>query len=147
MGLTDTLQDDLKAAMKSGDTVARNTLRMALAALKNRRIEVGRDLDDGEGLAVLQKEVKKRHDSAEQYAAAKRQELADNELAEIGVLERYLPAALSEQEVERIVDETIASLGVSSKQDMGQVMKAVMAAHKGQVDGKLVQRLASAKLG
>lgn len=142
MTLTEKLQDDLKTAMKSGETLTRDSLRMVLAAIKNKRIETGKDLEEGEELAVLQKEVKKRQDSAEQYTAASRPELAEIELAEIAVLKGYLPAALSEDEVASIVRETIASLGLTSKKDMGQVMKTVMAAHKGKVDGKLVQRFA-----
>lgn len=142
MALFDQLQEDLKVAMKSGDTIARQCLRMAISALKNRRIETGQDLEEAESLAVLQKEVKKRQDSAEQYTKAGRSELAETELAEIEVLKRYLPKGLSEEEVQTIVRETIENLGVTSKKDMGQVMKAVMAAHKGRVDGKLVQRFA-----
>ena len=147
MSLQAKLQEDLKVAMKSGDTVARETLRMAIAALKNKRIETGEDLAESDELQVLQKEVKKRQDSAEQYANANRPELAESEQAEMVVLQRYLPKALSEDEVRSIVQATITELGVSSKKEMGQVMKAVMAAHKGKVDGKLVQRLAGALLG
>ena len=147
MAMLDTLQSDLKDAMKAGDVVARQTLRMAIAAIKNRRIDSGEDLSEAEELAVLQKEVKKRQDSAEQYKAAGRDELAETELAEIVVLERYLPAQLSEDDVHTIVRETIESLGLTSKKEMGQVMKAVMAEHKGRIDGKLVQRLAGELLG
>ncbi len=147
MSLQAKLQEDLKVAMKSGDTVARETLRMAIAALKNKRIETGEDLAESDELQVLQKEVKKRQDSAEQYANANRPELAESEQAEMVVLQRYLPKALSEDEVRSIVQATITELGVSSKKEMGQVMKAVMAAHKGKVDGKLVQRLAGELLG
>jgi uncharacterized protein YqeY len=141
------LQEDLKVAMKSGEVVTRDTLRLALAALKNRRIETGEDLSEGDELAVLSKEVKKRHDSAEQYEAASRPELAASERAEIEVLQRYLPQQLNEDETRTIVREVIESLGLSSKKEMGQVMKAVMAEHKGKIDGKLVQRIASELLG
>ena len=142
MPLNAKLQEDLKVAMKSGDAIARQSIRMAIASLKNKRIELGREPDEGEELAVLQKEVKKRQDSAAQYAAANRPELAEIETAEIAVLQRYLPAALTEDDVRTIVRETIAELGVGSKKDIGQVMKAILSAHRGRVDGRLVQRFA-----
>jgi len=147
LSLQDTLQGDLKQAMREGDATARETLRMVLSALKNRRIELGRDLDEAEELAVLSKQVKTRQDSAEQYDAAGRAELAQRERDEIAVVQRYLPEELSEERTREIVAETIASLGVDSKAAMGQVMKAVMAEHRGKVNGKLVQRLAGELLG
>jgi len=142
VAILETLQDDLKTAMKSGDTVARAAIRMAMTAIKNRRIELGEDLSEAEELVIVQKEVKKRQDSVEQYTSAGRDELAANEEAEIVVLSRYLPEQLGEDDVHTIVRETIDSLGLTSKKEMGQVMKAVMAAHKGKLDGKLVQRIA-----
>lgn len=142
MTILETLQGDLKTAMRERDELARETLRMVIAALKNRRIEVGRDLEESEELAVLTKQVKSRQDSVEQYDQAGRTELADRERAEIEVVRRYLPAELSEEEVRAIVQQAIERLGVDSKAGLGQVMKAVMADHRGRVDGKLVQRLA-----
>jgi hypothetical protein len=143
MDLEARLREDLKAAMRAGDVTTRETLRSLIAALKNRRIELGRDLDEGEALAVLGKSVKSREDSAAQYDAAKRPELAQTERAEIAVIQRYLPRQLGEDETRELVRAKAAALGVSSKKDLGQVMKAVMAEHRGQVDGKLVQRLAA----
>ena len=142
MSLSERLQDDLKAAMKAGNVVARQTLRLSIAAIKNRRIEKGEDLSDKDVLAILAKEVKKRQDSAEQYGAAGRDDLKTTELAEIEVLQGYLPKQLGEEETNTVVRETIERLGLTSKKEMGQVMKAVMADHKGQIDGKLVQRIA-----
>jgi len=147
MKLLAKLQDDLKDAMRAGDTTARETLRMVLAALKNRRIDTGKDLDEGEELQVLTKQVKSREDSVEQYDAAGRKDLADRERAEIEVLKRYLPEQMGEDDVRALVQKTIADLGLSSKKDMGQVMKAILAEHRGTVDGKLVQKLASELLG
>ena len=143
MTLTEKLQADLKDALRAGDDVAKSTLRMAIAALKNRRIEAGEDLDEGAELQVLTKQVKSREDSVEQYSAAGRDDLAAKERAEIEVLQRYLPRQLGEDEVRALVQKTIADLGVSAKKEMGQVMKAIMAEHRGAVDGKLVQRFAS----
>ena len=147
MSMLETLQTDLKAAMRSGDVTMRETLRMVIAALKNRRIEKGSDLDEGEELGVLTKQVKSREDSAEQYTNAGRSELAEKERAEIEVIRRYLPEQLSEDDVRDLVFQTIEAVGATSKKDMGAVMKAIMAEHKGKVDGKLVQRFANEKLG
>ena len=143
MTLLTSLQDDLKAAMRAGDVTSRETIRMTIAALKNRRIEAGADLDEGTELQVLTKQVKSREDSVEQYDAAGRKDLADKERAEIEVLRRYLPEQLNEDEVRTLVQQVIADQGLSSKKEMGQVMKAIMAEHRGKVDGKLVQKLAS----
>ncbi len=146
MTLTDQLSSDLKDAMRAGDTLRRDTLRMVLSAMQNRRIEAGEDLDDGQQLAVLMSAVKSRTDSATQYADNDRQDLADQELAEIGVIQGYLPKQLGEEETLAIVRTKISELGLTSKKEMGQLMKAVMADHKGAADGKLVQRLAGQEL-
>ena len=143
MSLLDTLHGDLKVAMRDRDEIGRETLRMVIAAMKNRKIELGRDLEESEELAVLTKQVKSRQDSAEQYDAAGRAELAERERAEIAVIQSYLPQALGEDEVREIVRGTIEALGLSSKQELGQVMKAVLGEHRGRVDGKLVQRIAA----
>jgi uncharacterized protein YqeY len=141
------IQDDMKAAMRAGETLRRDTLRMVVAALKNRRIELGRDLDDQAVLGVLTSAVKTRQDSAEQYDSAGRPELAEKERAEIAVVQAYLPSQLSEDETRAVVEAAIAELGATTEQDLGKVMKAVMARHKGAVDGKTVQRLAAERLG
>lgn len=142
MVLRDRLQEDLKTAMRGGDTLVRDTLRMAIAACKNRRIELGEDLGDAEVQHVLQKEVKKREDAAEQFDAGGRPDLAEKERAEAQVLGRYLPQKLSEEETRALVQGLIAELGISQKKDVGVLMKRVMAEHKATVDGKLVQRVA-----
>ena len=142
MSLQARLQDDTKAAMRSGDVVTRDTLRMLVAALKNKRIDSGEDLSEADELQVLQKQKKSREDSVAQYDAAGRTDLADKERAEIAVLERYLPKSLSDDEVRALVQAAIAETGASSKADLGKVMKTVMAANQGRVDGKTVQRVA-----
>lgn len=136
------IEADLKDAMRAGEVLRRDTLRMVMAALKNKRIEVGQDLDDAAQLAVLTSAAKTRADSAQQYDDAGRPELAEKERAEIAIIQAYLPRQLDEGEVRAIVEGKIAELELSSKKEMGQLMKAVMADHKGTVDGKLVQRLA-----
>ena len=147
MSFQERIQEDLKAAMRAGDAGTRDTLRMVVAALKNRRIDLGRELEEGEELAVLQKAVKTRTDSAEQYDGAGRPELAAQERAEIAVIERYLPARKSDEEVRAIVQAAIEEVGAATKADLGKVMKAVLGAHGGELDGKTVQRFAAELLG
>ena len=146
MSLADQLMAAVKEAMRGGETLRRDTLRMVVSALKNRRIELGSELTPEQELAVLSSAVKSRADSAAQYDQAGRSELAEKERAEIAVIEGYLPEQLGPEEIQRIVGEKIAELGLSSKQELGQLMKAVMADHKGAVDGKLVQQAAAALL-
>ena len=141
-----TLASRLRAHQRDGNTVARDTLRMVLSALKNRRIELGRDLEDADVLSVLGSAVKSRQDSAEQYEQAGRTELAEKERGEIEVIQGYLPRQLDEAETRKIVGDLITELGVTSKKEMGKVMKAVMAKYKGEIDGKLVQRIAGESL-
>ena len=146
MTLLNQLSEDVKAAMRAGENLRRDTLRMVLAAMKNRRIEVGEDLDDDQQLAVLLSAVKSRTDSVTQYEANGRQDLADQERAEIEVIQGYLPKQLGEEETAEVVRAKIAELGLTSKKEMGQLMKAIMADHKGTVDGKLVQQFAAQEL-
>jgi len=146
MTLLEQLSEDVKDAMRAGENLRRDTLRMVLAAMKNRRIEVGEDLNDDQQLAVLLSAVKSRTDSVVQYDANGRKDLADQERAEIEVIQGYLPQQLGEQETAEIVRAKIAEMGLTSKKEMGQLMKAIMADHKGAVDGKLVQQFAAQEL-
>src|SRR5215471_15706409 len=148
MTFLDRINEDLKAAMKSKDPERLSTLRMVKTALKNREIDKMEALTDEEAIKVLQSLVKQRRDSIEQYQQAGRIELAEKEAAEIKVIEEYLPAALDEAAVARVVEETIAETGASSMKEMGAVMKAVMAKLAGQtVDGKVVNQIVKSKLG
>ena len=150
MSLYDKIQSEVKDAMKAGDTVKRDTLRMVLAAIKNKAIQAGAErtgVPDEVVTDVLLSSVKSRTDSAEQYAAADRPELAANERAEIVIIQSYLPKQLGEDETQALVAKTIAEVGAESKKDLGKVMKAILATHKGQVDGKLIQRFAGELLG
>jgi len=137
------IREDLKEAMRGGDTVARDALRMVLAALQNRRIETGEDLPTEEALRVISQQVKTRQDSLEQYERAGREDLAAKERGEIDVLRRYLPEELSDERTREIVQENIAELGIESKRDLGRLMKTVLAEYKGRVSGKLVQQYAN----
>lgn len=139
---------DLTASMKAQDAARTSTLRMVKAAIMNREIEKGGELDDDEMMKLLRSLVKQRHDSVEQYEKAGRQELADKEKTEIGVIEAYLPQAASREEIAAAVDAAIAETGASTMKQMGGVMKAVQAAMAGKnADGRTVSELVKAKLG
>ena len=150
MSLRARIEADIKTAMKSGDTLSRDTLRMVVAGFKNKAVEPGRsspELTEEEVVGVVTYAVKTRKDSAQQYQEAGRPELAEKELAEIGVLQNYLPQQLDEDGTRAAVQVAIQETGAASKADLGKVMKHVMAAHKGSVDGKLVSRFAGELLG
>jgi len=143
VSLAERIQTDLVQAMRDGDALRRDTLRMVLSSLKNRRIEAGEELDETQVQAVLSGAVKSRKDSAEQFDQAQRPELAEKERSEIALIEIYLPAQLSEDETRALVVAKVAELELTTKSQLGQLMKAVMAEHRGEVDGKTVQRLAA----
>jgi uncharacterized protein len=147
MSLREQIVSDLTASMKAQDASRTSTLRMVKAAIMNRRIEKGDDLDDDEVQRLLRSLVKQRRDSVEQYEKAGRQELVDKEKAEIDVIEAYLPQAASAEEIERAVMAAIAETGASSIKDMGKVMKAAQAALAGKnADGRLVSEAVKTKL-
>ena len=138
---------DLTAAMKAQDANRTSTLRMVKAAMMNRQIEKGSELDDDEMQKLLRSLVKQRRDSIEQYEKAGRQELVDKEKAEIEVIETYLPQAASPEEIEQAVVAAITETGASSMKDMGKVMKAAQAALAGKnADGRLVSEIVKSKL-
>ncbi len=139
MSLSAQLTEDIKTAMKAKDTVALNTVRSLKSALKYAAIEkhgADGELDDNDAIAVIRREIKKRQDSVTQYEAANRLELAATEKAEIAVLEKYLPASLSAEELEKLVADAIAETGAATKKDMGKVMKLLQERAAGRVDGK-----------
>jgi uncharacterized protein len=148
MLLNDKIIADLTASMKAQDAARTSTLRMVKAAMMNRRIEKGSDLDDDDMMKLLRSLVKQRHDSVEQYEKAGRQDLVAKETAEIDIIEAYLPKPASEAEIQQAVAAAIAETGASSMKDMGKVMKATQAALAGKnADGKLVSEVVKAKLG
>ena len=137
------LEAAVKDAMRSKDATTRDTLRMVLSKLKLDEIELGRETNDEEVLAALTYAVKTRRESIQQFDQGNRADLAEIERAQVAVLERFLPAQLSEDEVREVVRGLIAEVGAESKRDMGKVMKALTARHKGAVDGKLASRIVS----
>lgn len=147
MGLKQKIISDLTASMKAKDAARTSTLRMVKAALQNREIEKGGELDDEELAKMLTSLVKQRRDSVEQYEKGGRQDLADKETAEIGVIEDYLPQAASREMIEEAVAATISETGASSIKDMGKVMKAAQAALAGKnADGRTLSEVVKAKL-
>ena len=136
------IEEDLKAAMKSGNKRRVATLRLLLSALKNEKIQAQRDLTGEEVEAVLRRAVKQRRDSIEQYARGGRQDLVDAETAELAILEEYLPKGLTEAEVEAELRTIIQEKGFTSAKDVGLAMKEVMARHRGRVDGNKAQEIA-----
>ena len=147
MSLKQQIISDLTASMKAQDAARTSTLRMVKAAMMNRQIEKGAELDDDDMQKLLRSLVKQRRDSIEQYEKAGRQELVDKEAAEIAVIETYLPAAASREEIEHAVAAAIAETGANSMKDMGKVMKAAQAALAGKnADGRTVSEVVKAKL-
>jgi uncharacterized protein YqeY len=148
VALTDDVSAAITEAMRRQDAQKLSALRMLKAALMNRSIEKGRDLDDVESRQVVTGLVKQRRDSIEQFLKGGRKDLADKEAAEISILESYLPPAVDPVLIERTVAEAIAETGATSQKDMGRVMKAVMARLAGQtVDGKAVNEIVRRTLG
>lgn len=142
------LQDEMKAAMKSGDKRRLGIIRLIRAAIKQREVDERIELDDTQVLLVLDKMVKQRRDSVEQFEKAGRTELADQEKFEIGVIQEYLPAQLSEDEISALITEAITATGAESMKDMGKVMgmlkpKLQGRADMGAVSGLIKQNLSS----
>ena len=137
-----TLEEDLKAAMKAGDRVRVSTLRLLLAALKNEKIQAHRDLTEEEIEAVIRRAVKQRRDSMEQYGRGGRSDLVAAEKAELEILEGYLPRALTDAEIEEAIRRIIADRNLTSRKEVGVVMKELMLRYKGRAEGKLSQAIA-----
>src|SRR2546422_3134376 len=141
------LVEEQRAALKSGKKIRLSALRMLSAAVTNREVEVGRPLTDEEFVEVATREVKRRKEAVEAFAAAGRQERAATEQEEQQVLETYLPAGLSEDEVASLIEEALSVTGAAGPGDLGKVMGYVMGKAKGRVDGKAVQARVRARLG
>ena len=139
MSLNDKVAAEITAAMKAKDAARLSALRMLKAAIMNKGVEKGRDLEDAEIQQVVSSLVKQRRDSIEQFSKAGRTDLVDKETGEVAVLEAYLPPAASAAEIDEAVAAAIAETGASSPKDMGKVMKAVMVRLAGMsVDGRVV---------
>jgi uncharacterized protein len=148
MSLIDTVSTDIAAAMKAKNATRLSALRMLKAAIMNKSVEKGRDLNDDEALQVVGALVKQRRDSIDQFAKAGRTDLVDKETAEIAVLDEYLPPAATGEEIDAAIALAIAETGASSAKDIGKVMKAVMPKLAGKnADGRAVNEAVRRKLG
>ena len=151
MSLQDRVQSDIAVAMRGGDGLRRDVLRMVASAAYNVEKKQGKPLTDDEFLSVLSREVKTRRESVEAFRAGGREDLASKEEAEIAILGEYLPQALTDDEIAALVREGISATGASSARDMGKVMGWLSPRTRGRADGKhvselVVQALASADL-
>ncbi|HET7129287.1 MAG TPA: GatB/YqeY domain-containing protein [Gaiellaceae bacterium] len=146
MTLIEELEGEVKEAMRAGDAARRDALRLILASLKSAEKDLLRPLHEEEELQVLQRERKKRIEAAEAFRSGGREEQAAKEDAERDVLEEFMPEPLSEEELERILDDAIAENGATSMRDMGRVMKDVMPQVAGRADGTVVSQMLREKL-
>ena len=146
MSLKQRIQTELTAAMRSGDTLRRDVLRMATSSAYNLEKRQGKPLSDDELLQVLSREVKTRRESVDAFRKGAREDLATKEEAEIAILQEYLPQALSEEELRSLVGEAIVATGAGSARDMGKVMGWLAPRTRGRADGKHVSELVAAAL-
>lgn len=144
--LQEQLKTDMKDAMKAKDVFKRDALRFLLSALKQIEVDERRELSDEDVQKVLQKLLKQRHDAAEQFKDAGRDDLVEKEVREATLLQTYLPAQLSDDELQAIVQEVIAKVGATTMQDIGKVMGMAMKASEGKADGKRINAVAKALL-
>jgi len=146
MSLKDKLMEDLKQALREGDERRKSAIRLAMAAIRNAEIEKRRELDDGELLQIIAKEVKQRRDSIAEFAKAGRQDLIDQEKAELEVLLAYLPRQMTREEIEEAARRVIQEVGATGLSQMGKVMGRLMPQVKGRADGRLVSEVVRALL-
>lgn len=146
MNLRDKIKDDMKSALKAHDKTTLSTTRLLLSEVKNAEIARQAELGDEDVIGVVSSELRKRNEAITEYGKAGRDDLVAKEKAEAGVLRRYLPPALSDEELAAVIDETIAESGASGVRDMGKVMKQIMPKVKGRADGAKVSETVKARL-
>lgn len=146
MTISEKLLEDMKTSMKAGDTERTGVLRLLRGALKNDEIKQGHPLSEDEAMKVLVREAKQRRDSIEAYKTAGRDDLVAVEESELKVISEFLPKAMTEDEIAKVVDEVVTQLGASSPAQMGQVIGAVMAKVGAAADGGTVSKLVRARL-
>lgn len=151
MSLKDKINEDLKAAMKSGEKVRLEAIRAIRTALLNKEVSIRvggvGTLSPDQEMEVLVSIAKQRRDSIEQYKSGNRPDLAEKESAELAIIEEYLPKQLTEEEVKEVIERIVTQVGASSPKDMGKVMGTAMKELKGKADGNVVQQLVKARLG
>ncbi|GEL14448.1 GatB/YqeY domain-containing protein [Pediococcus cellicola] len=146
MSLVQTITDDMKTAMKARDKKTLSVIRMLKAALMNEKVKVNHELNDEEAQAVIAREYKQRKESLDEFKKGNREDLAADTQEELKVVEKYMPKQLSQAEIEKIVAETISTVGATNTADFGKVMGAVMPKVKGKADGKLVNQAVKSQL-
>lgn len=146
MTLKSRINDDMKAAMRGGDAPRRDALRLLLAALKQREVDERKDLADADVVAIIEKMIKQRRESITQFEKGGRPDLAKNEQFEVGILQAYMPQALSDAEIDAAVAEAIAASGAQAPSDMGKVMGVLKGKLAGKADMSRVSGLVKAKL-
>jgi uncharacterized protein YqeY len=146
MSLKEEISSQMKEAMKAKDQAKVECLRMAMAAIKNREIEIKGDVDDAECIKLLTKLAKQRNESIEMYKKGGREELADKEAGELAIIESFLPEAMGDDELAKLVSETVAEVEAASPKDMGKVMKAIGPKVAGRADGRKVSETVRAEL-
>jgi len=140
------IRQNMKKALKERDKTTLSTLRLLLSEVKNEELRLRRELTEEEIWTLIQRGIRRRQDSIEQFSKGGRQDLVEKEEAEVAVLKKYLPPSLSEEELAKIVADLIAELGVKEKKEMGKVMREVMGRYKGRVEGSVAQRIVLSKL-
>ena len=147
MGLRDKVNEDLKSAMKSGDKIRLETVRMLRAQiLEFEKSGIDREMNDDDAMKILLSAVKKRKESIELYEKAGRKELAEKESKELEIIQEYLPKQMTPKEAEAAVAKIITDLGITSIKEIGKVMPAVMKELKGKIDGKIINEIVRQKL-
>ena len=146
MSLEERLVQEMKEAMKSNDKLRLSTIRMIRSTVKNKEIELRKPLDDGEIQKAIQGMVRKGEESVEQFKLGGRMDLVEKETKEIEILKSFLPQALTQEEILKIIDETIEENQITSLKDIGKLMKSVMPKLQGKADGKLVNQLVKERL-
>ena len=141
------LQEQLKDSMRKKDELRTSVLRMLISDIKYAKIEKRAELDEAESTQVVKKAIKKRKESIEMYEKGGRPDLASKESAELKILQEFAPAEMDEASIREKVQEVMVELGATEKKDMGRVMKEVLSRYKGQIDGKVAQKIVSEKLG
>jgi uncharacterized protein len=147
MNLTEKINEDLKAAMKSGEKLKLETLRMIRAQiLEFEKSGANREMTEDDAMKILLSAVKKRKESIEMYEKAGRKELVEKESAEIVIIQEYLPKQMEKEDAEKIIAKIITETGASSSKDLGKVMPAIMKELKGKIDGKIINEIVKQKL-
>ena len=142
----DLIQNDMKTALKNGEKVKTNTLRLLISKLKNKAIEVGSSLDDKQILQAIQKTAKQHKESIKMYKEGDREDLVIQEQAELDIIEKYLPSMMDENEITTIIESIIKKTGATTMEDFGKVMPQVMKKGAGKIDGSIAQSILKSKL-